>query len=96
MEDRLEQAEEQLTAAMDRIASLERERDLALREVSQARVETDALEDDVQRLTGAIETLVLEEVISAGKARELHGMTIQQQRAFWHRALRPEQREGKG
>lgn len=42
-----------------------------------------SLSDEVRRLTNAIEILAADEVISAGRARELHGMTIEQQRAFW-------------
>lgn len=40
-------------------------------------------DNEVSRLRGAIETLVVDEVISAGRARELHGMTIEEQRAHW-------------
>ena len=41
---------------------------------------SDDLVDEIERLRGAIETLVADEVISTGRARELHGMTIEQQR----------------
>lgn len=42
------------------------------------------------RLRCAIETLVADEVISAGRARELHRMTIEEQRLHWRRMLREE------
>ncbi len=41
------------------------------------------LEAENTRLRGAIETLVVDEVISAGRARELHGMSPEEQRKFW-------------
>lgn len=42
-----------------------------------------ALQAENERLRGSIETLVADEVISAGRARELHGMTCEEQRAHW-------------
>ena len=43
----------------------------------------DAAEAEVERLRGAIELLNAQEVISASRARELHGMTPQEQRTLW-------------
>jgi hypothetical protein len=50
--------------------------------------ERDALRQRVEELTGAIETLVCDEIISAGRARELHGMKPEQQRAHWRERIR--------
>lgn len=44
--------------------------------------------DETRRLRAAIETLVRDEVISAGRARELHGMTPEQQRESWREHYR--------
>lgn len=40
-------------------------------------------QESKRRLEGALEVLVHDEVISAGRARELHGMTTEEQRAYW-------------
>lgn len=40
-------------------------------------------EADADRLERSIETLVADDIISASKARELHGMSADEQRAHW-------------
>lgn len=42
-------------------------------------------EQECVRLRGALEILVMDEVISAGRARELHGMSIEHQREHYWR-----------
>jgi len=46
-------------------------------------------EADNERLKGSIEILVHDDVISSGRARELHSMSIQDQRAYWRKQLEP-------
>ncbi len=60
------------TERIDTLLRNHRARELAERVV--------ALEDEVERLHGSIDTLVLEEVISSGKARELLNMKVEEQR----------------
>jgi hypothetical protein len=43
----------------------------------------DVLEAENERLIGAIEELVSDEIISAGRARELHRLTPDEQRKLW-------------
>ena len=41
------------------------------------------LAERIQRLEDAIETLVVDEIISSGKARELKAQSVEEQRARW-------------
>lgn len=52
------------------------------------------LHQEIERLKGAIHTLVADEVISTGKARELCNMSIEQQRKLFQEAYRRPVPEG--
>lgn len=41
------------------------------------------------RLLGALAILVEDEIISSGRARELGGMTVDEQRAYLRKAIEP-------
>jgi len=47
--------------------------------------EKELRQSQVERLHIAIECLVADEVISAGRARELHGLSVEEQRELWRR-----------
>ena len=47
--------------------------------------------NEIERLRAALEILVHDGVISAGRARELHGMSHEEQRAHWRKMARSQQ-----
>ncbi len=66
-----------------------RQADLRATAIEEGSAEWEARAKDAEqecvRLRGALEILVMEEAISAGRARELHGMSIDHQRAHYWR-----------